>query len=915
MQRRFGPTLGAGTVVVEQPPDRTLTPAPTGVTCYVGVVEKGDPGEIISCPGPNDFRRKCGSYLNGTQLPDSAFDFYQYGQGSGQLFVVRVTDGTEVRAVDSVFSRHGGHGQFAGRSADPAWDDGKRLILTLSAKNGGRWAGREDVLAGDVASYATDIAATTVTTGRTLLKDQLKGAKLRLAGVVSKTYDVISNTAAGILTVAAGSNMAADLAAGGAPTSAGYRVWLETDELVFPAAVAGTPKGVSYVWKDGQEDEDSLFGLELYENGALVKDYPNLSLDSNNKWYIGNIINQDKSNYWADVTINHAGAITNDMRPANWYGRAVDWSSNVLTVDFASVFSIASNAASPGWVDSFKLPSTAGFSNRLVRCRLKLAFSSGSAFTVTAVAGFGAQFYNLPNGSVGTAYAPQHSHVPGFKVLAGSGGWTAGDIVYIDVRPLPVDMDGNGALVGGHVYYDVGTNKRAKLRITGNTNNTITLASAPDSLPDESTTALQDTSYLTSSSLTFPLSPGVTTLGLRHSGLGAVSLTGLSGPYADAAALATDINTKWQAATSSAGNVATADGATVKLTTDSSGVDPNKGYNSFLQISGANAALGFALGDTVTGTPGAAFRVQARQHLRGGYDGDAPVAADYVAAFDTENSPINRLVGRNLGLVKLAVPGITDASVQRAGLEYAEYANYQFRVEFEPSLDDDAAAVAFINDTIGRNDFGVVAYPSYGYVPNPTGSGAVLRSLTGVIHGLEAQVARVYQGYHKAAAGVDVQLPNVMELPTGERPLNEEILNPQGITVIKKLKGNYIIWGARTISSDPGWKWKNQREQMSHYENTMRDQFDYIVFAINDPVTRLSLNTTLRGFFLPEWKKRALRGDKESEAFTIKIDGDNNTAATAEAGDLFCDIKLNFALPVERFTMRVGKAGIFETAG
>jgi phage tail sheath protein FI len=168
-------------------------------------------------------------------------------------------------------------------------------------------------------------------------------------------------------------------------------------------------------------------------------------------------------------------------------------------------------------------------------------------------------------------------------------------------------------------------------------------------------------------------------------------------------------------------------------------------------------------------------------------------------------------------------------------------------------------------------------------------------------------------GYHKAAAGIGVTLPNVKKLPTGERVLNEEVLNPQGINVVKKHRsGNFILWGDRTIALDSGWKWKHQRETMSHYENILLEEMDFIIFAINDPETQGTAITTLRQFFLPEFNKRALRGVTFDKAVQIKIDDENNNDLTRANGDLNAEITLRLADTVERFIIRIGKAGIFD---
>jgi phage tail sheath protein FI len=187
--------------------------------------------------------------------------------------------------------------------------------------------------------------------------------------------------------------------------------------------------------------------------------------------------------------------------------------------------------------------------------------------------------------------------------------------------------------------------------------------------------------------------------------------------------------------------------------------------------------------------------------------------------------------------------------------------------------------------------------------------------MTGMIHGREARMAADWDGHHKAQAGQDAILPDVLELPTGDAVLNEEYLNPLGINVVKKLKGNFVLWGDRTLWLTTEWKWKHQRELMSYYEHVLQESFDFIIFAINDPETDAQALTSLQSFFLPEYVKRAIRGNTFEDAAILKVDSENNTDATRATGDLYADVSLMLADTVERFNIRIGKQGIFESVG
>lgn len=320
---------------------------------------------------------------------------------------------------------------------------------------------------------------------------------------------------------------------------------------------------------------------------------------------------------------------------------------------------------------------------------------------------------------------------------------------------------------------------------------------------------------------------------------------------------------------------------------------------------------------TVDGAIADEFLVEAPVALWGGRDGIADLAdSDYISqAWDIDSSPFNRVAGRNLGLIKFATPGVTATAVQKAGKSYAEEKNHQYRYEIPSTIVTEASADTYVNETLGRSQYAVVSFPSYCDIVDPDGETGTTKeiSATGMIHGREARIASDFLGYHKAEAGLSATLPAILDLPTGEAILNEEILNPRGINVIKKLRGNYVLWGDRTLWLDSTWKWKHQREQFSYYEHVLQENFDFVVFALNSPETRALVKTALISFFLPEYTKGALDNDYSFEdAATIKIDSENNTPATKADGDMFVDILLRPVDTVERLRIRIGKAGLFE---
>ena len=207
----------------------------------------------------------------------------------------------------------------------------------------------------------------------------------------------------------------------------------------------------------------------------------------------------------------------------------------------------------------------------------------------------------------------------------------------------------------------------------------------------------------------------------------------------------------------------------------------------------------------------------------------------------------------------LATPGFSRPRPRR--IELAEARNWQFRLDIPPDVVTESGVEQSV-DGAGRSEFAVVTFPSYATVTDPETGAKRVASLTGAIHGREALVARDYNGFHKAAAGIEVTLPVVLSLPTGRRPLDLERLNPRGINTVRS-EWQAVLWGDRTLAVDPAWRFKHQRELMSHYENTCARPSSYRL-AINDRAAEQQVLTALRSFFVPSSPsaraRRPLRG-------------------------------------------------------
>jgi len=406
-----------------------------------------------------------------------------------------------------------------------------------------------------------------------------------------------------------------------------------------------------------------------------------------------------------------------------------------------------------------------------------------------------------------------------------------------------------------------------------------------------------------------------------------VSGTLTAGAARTAAQIATELNAAFDAVFG-AGNVnpfsVYTDDSGDHLKVTSPGFDGGGPASSIEILAAANdcyETLGFlpsSVSPLVRGLAGAEGMLMYLDEPANGHDGGAPSDQDYIDALSISNSPFNKVEGKGKGVLQLIAPGVTSTMVQQAGIAYAEAKNHVFVVQAPVALTDEQAMVDYFNGTIGRSDFALTYVPSFAYVQDPDGAGALKLVATAPMEmGRDALFARNGLAYSRPAAGLDATLPRIVKLPTtqsdgDDRQLNEEILTPQGINVIRKKKGNYVVWGARMLCRDTNFQWKSHRLQLSHYEHTMMEEFDWVIFMLNDAATRRQLKTVFNGFFAPELAKGAILGGSLEDALRLKIDEENNPPSEVGAGNLNAEMSLKFPDIVERFVITINKAGVFE---
>jgi hypothetical protein len=162
------------------------------------------------------------------------------------------------------------------------------------------------------------------------------------------------------------------------------------------------------------------------------------------------------------------------------------------------------------------------------------------------------------------------------------------------------------------------------------------------------------------------------------------------------------------------------------------------------------------------------------------------------------------------------------------------------------------------------------------------------------------------RGVHKAPANEVVRGALSVELNvTGAE---QGILNPVGINCIRAFPGRGIrVWGARTISSDPEWRYLNVRRLFNYVEKSIEGGTQWVVFEPNDFALWQKVKRDVGNFLTNVWMQGALFGRTPEEAFFVKCDEENNPQSTRDAGQLYVDIGIAPVKPAEFVIFRIGQ--------
>lgn len=162
------------------------------------------------------------------------------------------------------------------------------------------------------------------------------------------------------------------------------------------------------------------------------------------------------------------------------------------------------------------------------------------------------------------------------------------------------------------------------------------------------------------------------------------------------------------------------------------------------------------------------------------------------------------------------------------------------------------------------------------------------------------------RGVHKAPA--NEVLRGALSLELNITKGEHDQLNPDGINCIRAFPGRGIrIWGARTLSSDPAWRYLNVRRLFNYIEESIMEGTQWVVFEPNDLDLWMRVKRTINAFLTRTWRDGALFGATPEEAFFVKCDAETNPPDVVDAGQLIVEIGVAPVKPAEFVVFRISQ--------
>jgi hypothetical protein len=332
-------------------------------------------------------------------------------------------------------------------------------------------------------------------------------------------------------------------------------------------------------------------------------------------------------------------------------------------------------------------------------------------------------------------------------------------------------------------------------------------------------------------------------------------------------------------------------------------------------LAGESQASGSGHGDSIAAALQRVFTGQGvstsarsfRADLTGGCDGARPRARHYRGRRKGRPSGLHALA-RCADVAIVAVPGVTrdyprktrGLRVVRHLIAHCEEQRYRMGI-VDPGKGMSPADVLGMRSLL-ESSRAVLYYP-WIRCRDPLNGKEISLPPSACLAGIWARNDSE-RGVHEAPANLSIRSAEGLELRLDAA--EDESLNSAGVNCLRFFEGRgYRVFGARTLSADPEWKYVSVRRQVLYLERSMDEGTRWAASEINDETLWARLRDSVARFLADEWRLGRLQGAKPDDAFFVRCDRSTMTESDIERGRLVCLVGVAPLKPAEFLILRI----------
>ena len=177
--------------------------------------------------------------------------------------------------------------------------------------------------------------------------------------------------------------------------------------------------------------------------------------------------------------------------------------------------------------------------------------------------------------------------------------------------------------------------------------------------------------------------------------------------------------------------------------------------------------------------------------------------------------------------------------------------------------------------------------------PEPTGSRLTEKEIryvppSGFVAGIFARTDAL-EGVHRSPANEIIENVVSVQYEIAQAALGR--LNSRSVNCIRPFIGRGIrIWGARTLSADPIWRYISVRRTMLTIKKEISHALSWATFEPNDSELRRKIYSALSGYLDGLYRANVLAGRSPEQAYFVKCDTELNPPETLEMGQVVAQI-------------------------